>query len=154
MGATLGDKELKIESYKVKVNTLKKFKHILDKKLAEVTQSLQPKDRKIDQLNQHLKELEGEFEKQLVDQRSMEGTIEAKKQYAAILTTEGQKLKEMIKLKDRVITAYTTDLHGLVTSGMEERAWPQEIRRIYHTHVCGEKAGKDRLPLEVMQQHM
>merc|ERR1711972_773773 len=78
--STLSDKEVKIESYKVKVNTLKKFKHILDKRLAEVTHSLQPKDSMIAQLNGNLRELETEFEKQLVDQRNMEGAIEQRKQ--------------------------------------------------------------------------
>merc|ERR1712232_1453973 len=69
--STLADKELKIESYKVKVNTLKKFKHVLDKRLSEVTQSLQPKDEMIAQLNHHLQELESEFEVQLKDQRTL-----------------------------------------------------------------------------------
>merc|ERR1711972_451619 len=59
--STLSDKELKIESYKVKVNTLKKFKHILDKRLAEVTHSLQPKEHLINELNSSLEELEVEF---------------------------------------------------------------------------------------------
>merc|ERR1712151_180742 len=84
----------------------------------------------------------------------MEGSIEQKKQYAAILTTEAQKLRDEIKLKDRIITSYTTDLHGLISSRKEERKWPEEIRRIYHNHVCGDKAGEDRLPLEIMQQQM
>merc|ERR1719253_264273 len=56
--ATLGDKEQRIESYKVKFNTLKKFKHVLDKRLAEVTESLQPKEKLISQLNLHLQEME------------------------------------------------------------------------------------------------
>merc|ERR1719484_81098 len=42
--ATLRDRELQIGAYKVKVNTLKKFKHVLDFRLREVQESLQPKE--------------------------------------------------------------------------------------------------------------
>merc|ERR1719444_680169 len=54
--ATLRDKELEIGAFKVKVNTLKKFKHVLDFRLREVTLSLQPKDETIADLGGKLKE--------------------------------------------------------------------------------------------------
>jgi len=94
--STLRDKELKIETYSIKVNTLKKFKHILDKRLAEVTQSLQPKDHMIDQLNANLKELEAEYEKQR----------------AALTETMNAQIKAKIALEDEkadVILKYNAD---------------------------------------------
>merc|ERR1711959_637971 len=72
---TLEDKNAKIETYKSKVKDLKKFRHILNKELKEVTESLQPKDHMIKQLQNHLSEFEREFEKQLKDQRSKEDII-------------------------------------------------------------------------------
>ncbi|CAE8635468.1 unnamed protein product [Polarella glacialis] len=50
--STLRDKEIRIQSYEVKVKTLKKFKHVLDQRLAKVTEELQPKDHLIEQLHQ------------------------------------------------------------------------------------------------------
>merc|ERR1719387_1376943 len=77
---TLRDKEAKIAAYKVKVNTLKKFKHVLDFRLREVTLSLQPKDQTIAGLQGQLRELEAEFERQLTEQRTMENTIKQQAQ--------------------------------------------------------------------------
>mmetsp|Transcript_56384 Transcript_56384/g.145162 ORF Transcript_56384/g.145162 Transcript_56384/m.145162 type:complete len:1345 (-) Transcript_56384:95-4129(-) len=152
--STLNDKEQRIESYKVKFNTLKKFKHVLDKRLAEVTSSLQPKEKLIEQLNGHLEELEFEFEKQLVDARQMEGAISQKRQQLASLAAECQKLREVIKEKDRLIGRYNYDLHNLITETPDQKVWPQEIRRMYHAYVCGERGGEERLPLEAMQRQM
>lgn len=152
--STLADKEKKIDSYQVKVNKLKKFKHVLDQDLLEVTESLQPKDHMIAQLNDHLKELEVEFEKQLIDQRSIEAAIEQKKQQIDVHTSDAQRLREVIKDKDRIVARFREDVHGLVKGNEDLKKWPQEIRRMYHTHVCGQSNQEDRLPLEDMQQKM
>jgi len=152
--STLHDKGQKIDAYSVKVNTLKKFRHILDQQLREVTQSLEPKDRMIDQLKRHLKELECEFERQLIDQRSMESDIEQKQQQIEFLKKETKQLRGKIKEKDTTVSRFTRDLHNLVTGDIEIRCWPQEIRRIYHVHVCGLTAKQDRLPIEEIQRQM
>merc|ERR1712151_696442 len=125
---TLRDKEMKIESYKVKVNTLKKFKHVLDESLLKVTESMQPKDRRIAQLNEHLRELEGEFERQLTEQRNIEATIEQKSQQIDVLTNEGREIEDAIKEKDRVITRFTQDVYNLVVENTDVKSWPSEIR--------------------------
>jgi len=151
---TLADKEQRIASYKTKEKTLKKFKLVLDQRLAEVTESLQPKDHLIKQLNQDLAELEGEFEKQLADQRTLEGQIEQKKQAAAALSTEGSNLRERIEEKDAMIFRFTNDVNNLVTKQKDLKMWPKEIRRLYHTHVCNDQHSQERLPLEEMQRQM
>lgn len=152
--STLVDKESKIESYQVKVSTLKKFKHVLDKRLKEVTHSLQPKDEMIQQLDKHLTELEKNFEQQLVDHREMESQIDQKKQHIDWLSSEEKKLQETIEEKDRTILRFTSDLNKLVTETPDMRIWPREIRRMYHTHVLGERAAQDRLPVEEVQREM
>jgi len=153
--STLEEKNQKISEYKVKVNTLKKFRHVLDKELREVTETLQPKDLMIDQRNRHLHELEAEFEKQLVDQRNMEDAIDQKKQQIAFLASENERLKGTITEKDRLIGRFTDDLHGLITNQeLDAREWPAEIRKMYHTHVRGEVARQDRLPVEEIQRQM
>jgi len=151
---TLADKEHRIASYKTKEKTLKKFKLVLDQRLAEVTESLHPKDHLIKQLNQDLAELEGEFEKQLVDQRNLEGQIEQQKTAAAVLSTEGSGLLERIEEKDAMIFRFTNDVNNLVTNQKDLKMWPKEIRRLYHTHVCNDRHSEERLPLEEMQQQM
>lgn len=152
--STLVDKESKIESYQVKVSTLKKFKHVLDKRLKEITHSLQPKDEMIQQLDKHLSELEKNFEQQLVDHREMESQIDQKKQHIDWLSSEEKKLQETIEDKDRSILRYTSDLSKLVTETPDMRIWPREIRRMYHTHVLGERAAQDRMPVEEVQREM
>merc|ERR1719444_553903 len=92
--ATLRDKELEIGSYKVKVNTLKKFKHVLDFRLREVTESLQPRDQQIERLNEDLISLEAEFENQLARQHQMESALQQKEVQIAELTAEGGQLQE------------------------------------------------------------
>eukprot|EP00747_Dinoflagellata_sp_TGD_P024616 gnl/TRDRNA2_/TRDRNA2_130676_c0_seq1.p1 gnl/TRDRNA2_/TRDRNA2_130676_c0~~gnl/TRDRNA2_/TRDRNA2_130676_c0_seq1.p1 ORF type:complete len:1115 (-),score=249.91 gnl/TRDRNA2_/TRDRNA2_130676_c0_seq1:22-3366(-) len=152
--STLHDKEAKIDSYKVKVNTLKKFKHVLDKRLREVTQLLEPKDTMIEQLRAHLRELEGEFEKQLTDQRAMEGVLDSKKQQIAFLTSENRELNEQVENCEKKIIRFRTDLHNLITENDDVRKWPAEIRRLYHAHVCGHTSRQDRLALEELQRQM
>eukprot|EP00929_Paragymnodinium_shiwhaense_P070125 TRINITY_DN35496_c0_g1_i2.p1 TRINITY_DN35496_c0_g1~~TRINITY_DN35496_c0_g1_i2.p1 ORF type:complete len:1382 (-),score=399.94 TRINITY_DN35496_c0_g1_i2:118-4263(-) len=152
--SALKEKESKIESYKAKVNTLKKFKHVLDKQLLEVTDSLQPKDHMIHQLNAHLAELESEFEKQLVDQRAIEAQIDKKMQHVAFLTNEGETLRTEVQDKDRIITGFTQDLHSLVTENKDYNSWPREIRKLYHTYVCGHVNREDRLPLEELRRQL
>merc|ERR1719161_1987209 len=54
-----------------------------------------------------------------------------------------------------MISAYTNDLHNLLTGDMDQRLWPTEIRRIYHAHACGEtNAKEERLPAEEMMRQM
>eukprot|EP00927_Polykrikos_kofoidii_P065799 TRINITY_DN61515_c0_g1_i1.p1 TRINITY_DN61515_c0_g1~~TRINITY_DN61515_c0_g1_i1.p1 ORF type:complete len:1359 (-),score=254.25 TRINITY_DN61515_c0_g1_i1:218-4294(-) len=151
---TLKDKEARIETYKEKVNTLKKFKHSLDKGLLEVTESVQPKDHTIAQLNENLHELEAEFEKQLAEQRSLEDQMEQKTHQIMILNAEGKELQSTIKEKDLVISSFTLDLHRLVTDQSDLQKWPQEVRHLYHTHVHGHLNRDDRPPLEDLQQQM
>lgn len=152
--STLSDKEQKVESYKVKVNTLKKFKHVLDKQLAEVTESLEPKEQLITQLSGHLEQLEAEYERQLTEQRAMDSELAQKKHQLMLLGQQSQDLNEVVAEKDRNITHYTHDMHSLVTTQTDLKLWPTEIRRLYHTYVCDDKAGEDRLPLENMQRQM
>merc|ERR1719161_162763 len=70
--AILRERELQIGAFKVKVNTLKKFKHVLDFRLREVQDSLQPKDQMIEHLNEDLINLEAESEKQLAMTHQMD----------------------------------------------------------------------------------
>lgn len=151
---TVQDKEQRIDSYQVKEKALKKFKLVLDQRLQEVTQSLQPKDQLIAQLEQDLAELEGEFERQLMDQRSLEGQIEARKQQVALLTKEASELRYQVQEKDAAIFRFMNDVNNLVTKQKDLKKWPQEIRRLYHTHVCNDERGQVRLPLEEMQRQM
>jgi WD40 repeat protein len=152
---TLEDKNAKIETYKAKVKDLKKFRHILNKDLKEVAESLQPKDRMIKQLQNHLHEFELEFETQLKDQRGKEDMIRQKKQQINFLKSEVQQLQTKIAEKDRTIVRYTNDLHNLVTNPeVLRKDWPAEIRRIYHVHVCGLNVREDTLPLEELQRQM
>merc|ERR1719387_1450131 len=154
---TLRDKEAKIAAYKVKVNTLKKFKHVLDFRLREVTASLQPKDQLLTQMNVQLKELEGEFERQLTEQRTMESQLDTKDQKIQHLTAETNKLRNVVKQREQKIEKFNTDLYSLVNNQTDIRQWPSEIRKMYHEHVQGEKSaggGEDKLPIEELQRQM
>jgi len=152
---TLEDKNAKIETYKGKVKDLKKFRHILNAELKEVTESLQPKDHMIKQLQCHLHEFELEFENQLKDQRAKEDILSQRKQQINFLVSESKRLSARIAEKDRTIVRYTNDLHNLVTNPeLDRKEWPAEIRRIYHVHVCGQNVREDQLPIEEIQRQM
>ncbi|CAE7549687.1 Cfap57 [Symbiodinium natans] len=152
--ATLQDKLTAIEGYKSKQKTLKKFKLLLDQKLAEVSTSLQPKDSLIKKLNQDLTDLETEFERQLLDHRQLEGQIAQRRQKAAILTQETEELKARVREKDAQIRRFTSDVHQVVTEETDLSVWPREIRRLYHQHIDGDLRGQGRLPLEDMMRQM
>ncbi|CAE7781302.1 Cfap57 [Symbiodinium pilosum] len=152
--ATLQDKLVSIESYKAKEKTLKKFKLLLDRKLAEVSTSLQPKDSLIKKLNQDLTDLETEFERQLLEQRHMEAQIDQRKQKAAILAQETEELKAQVREKDAQIYRFTNDVHNLVAEEKDLSVWPREIRRLYHRHIDNDPRGQERLPLEEMLRQM
>lgn len=151
--ATVSEKEQRIEGYKSKERTLKKFKIVLDKKLAEVVESVQPKDSLIQKLNQDLSELESEFERQLTEQRVLEEKIDSRRQHAAILTQEAKGLTDRLAELDAHIYRFRSDVHTLVTL-KDLLEWPQEIRRLYHIHVCEDVHGNQRLPLEEMMRQM
>merc|ERR1719331_100179 len=152
---TLEDKNSKIETYKGKVKELKKFRHVLNAELKEVTESLQPKDHMIGQLQNHLREFEAEFEKQLRDQRDKEDILAQRKQQINFLVSETKRISSKIAEKDRTIVRYTNDLHNLVTNpSLPKNEWPAEIRRIYHVHVCGQNVREDQLPIEEIQRQM
>lgn len=132
--AVLKEKEVEIGTHKAKVNTLKKFKHVLDFRLREVTLSLQPKDHMIQQLNAQLHDLEMEFERQLEVQKQMEVQLKQKGQQSASLVTELSKLKELIKQHDRTIFRFVTDLDALLSEEQDIRQWPAGIRKVYKDH--------------------
>jgi WD40 repeat protein len=151
---TLGEKEKKIENYQQKINKLKKFRHVLDQQLLDVTETLAPKNHLINQLNEHLLELETEFEGQIKEQRSLEEQTQERVQQIDLLASEEKALRGEVTERDRVIARFSNDLHQLVTEVRDVKQWPAEIRRMYHTYVCGEVDYNDRLPLEEAQQHM
>lgn len=152
--STLSDKEMKIDTYSAKVSKLKKFKHVLDSQLLDITDQLEPKNSMIGQLNEHLHELEGEFENQLAIQRSIEGQIDQHMQQIAFLRSEEKDLREEVSDKDRLITRFTEDLHSLVTKCHDVKTWPEGIRKMYHTYVCKQTDTDDRLPIEECQRNM
>merc|ERR1719188_1892847 len=84
----------------------------------------------------------------------MEGTIEQRKQNISNLAAEKKELQEAVKDKDRVINSFTNQLNHLVTEEKDLKLWPGEIRRLYQTHVHGERDLKDRMPLEEAQVQM
>lgn len=133
--AMLREKELAIGGHKAKVNTLKKFKSVLDFRLREVTSSLQPKDDMIKQLTEQHRELEAEFERQLEEQRKMEGVIEGVAKQIEEKAAEGKRLREVAKLRDGIIFRFTEDLRLLATEEQDMRRWPQGILKIYRDHV-------------------
>jgi len=141
--ALLRDRELEIGSYKQKVSTLKKFRHVLDFRLREVAESVQPKDRMIEQHNEQLGELEAELERQLVIHRQMEGTLQQKREQAVAMAAESERLRDAVKHRERSIFRFTTDLHALATEEQDTRLWPQGIRRIYRDHVDPQRIFKD-----------
>jgi WD40 repeat protein len=151
---TLGEKEKKIGNYQQKINKLKKFRHVLDQQLLEVTETLQPKNHLISQLNQHLQELEFEFERQIKEQRGLEEHTQERMQQIDFLKSAEKGLREQVTERDRIIARFTHDLHTLVTDGREVKLWPAEIRRLYHTYVCGHVDHDDRFPIEEAQRHM
>eukprot|EP00439_Symbiodinium_sp_Y106_P022279 s3292_g2.t1 len=152
--ATLQDKLVSIEGYKSKQKTLKKFKLLLDQRLAEVSTSLQPKDSLIKKLNEDLNDLETEFDRQLLEQRQLEAQIVQRRQKAGILAQETEELKAQVREKDAQIRRFTSDVHHLVTEETDLSVWPREIRRLYHQHVEGDLRGQGRLPLEDMLRQM
>jgi len=153
--AALRDKELQIGAQKTKVNTLKKFKHVLDFRLREVTLSLQPKDQMISQLNEQLVELEAEFGRQLEMQHTMEQALQNKCEQVEVLTAEGDHLREVIRQRGRAVQCFTADLHELVTKEQDLREWPEGIKDIYHKHMNPESIAKDeevRVPIEELRR--
>merc|ERR1719456_873510 len=91
--------EKRITDYKQKVSTLKKFKHVLDFRLREVSESLMPKERQIEQLKAQLQDTEAEFEKQLNTQQHLQQTMELRNQKIAQLQEEVKKQESSVKEK-------------------------------------------------------
>eukprot|EP00746_Dinoflagellata_sp_MGD_P164664 gnl/MRDRNA2_/MRDRNA2_93427_c0_seq1.p1 gnl/MRDRNA2_/MRDRNA2_93427_c0~~gnl/MRDRNA2_/MRDRNA2_93427_c0_seq1.p1 ORF type:complete len:1327 (-),score=290.79 gnl/MRDRNA2_/MRDRNA2_93427_c0_seq1:168-4148(-) len=155
--STLNEKEKKISEYKQKVATLKKFRHVLDYRLREVTELLQPKDQKITALTAHLHDLESEFEKQLGEQRNMETVIEQKTQKIHHMTEEQKKLRDTIKSKERIIEKFSSDLYNLVNNQqLDIREWPREIKRMYHEYVSKDDhvSKEDQQSMEELDRQM
>lgn len=141
--STLRDKEMEIGTHKVKVQTLKKFKQVLDFRLREVTDSLKPKEDMIAQLHVQLAALEEEFEKQLEIQSQMESVLETKCQQVADLSAEVEKQKELIRQRERTIFRFSADLHELATGGEDTRNWHIGMKKIWRDHVNPEIFNKD-----------
>merc|ERR1719271_1329816 len=135
--------------------TLKKFKHVLDFRLREVQESLQPKEKMIERLNEDLINLEAEFEKQLAMQHQMESELVEKDEQITALLAEGDKLRETIKLRERRIQLFHTDLYKLVKEEQDVRSWPQCIRVIYRDHMnpeCIAKDAEQSIPMEELRR--
>lgn len=153
--AILREKELQIGAYKVKVNTLKKFKHVLDFRLREVTQSLQPKEHMITQLNEDLVNLESEFENQLYMQHQMESELQKKDVEIKDLHAEGEQMEEALRHRQRRIENFHTDLYKLVKEETDVREWPMCIKRIYRDHMnpeCIAKEAEQNIPMEELRR--
>lgn len=131
----LREKEVEITSFKTKVDTLKKFKHVLDFRLREVTLSLEPKDQMISQLYSQLRELELEFEHHLEAQKQMEDKIAEKALRITELGQEAARLRGVLNQRERTIYRFTNDLHSLTMEETDARQWPKRIRKIYREHM-------------------
>lgn len=142
--ATLRDKEVEIGTHKLKVQTLKKFKHVLDYRLREVTESLIPKEEMISQLHAQLEALEAEFERQLEMQKTMDQVLAKKTSQVAEVTAEVKKQKEELKQRERTMSRYTTDLEALATTNSDTRNWHIGLKKIWQDHVDADKLAPDQ----------
>jgi hypothetical protein len=147
--------EKRIMDYKQKVSTLKKFKHVLDFRLREVSESLMPKERQIEQLKAQLSDLELEFEKQLKIERSLTSQLEQRTQKIQNLQQDAKKTQEQIEQKDKYMDAFTRELHELVHNP-EQREWPGMIKELYRKHVRKERTSttKDTTGVEEITRQM
>ena len=132
--AILKDNQKKIAEYKSKVSTLKKFKHVLDFRLREVSESLQPKERQIANLKQQLMDLEGEFEEQVTQQRDMEYALHSKKQKIQQQSAEMKKYIEAKESSEAVVKKFTNSLYEMV-EGCEIKQWPDRVKVMYQEFV-------------------
>jgi len=76
-------------------------------------------------------------------QKQMEGNLDKKQQQIVALSAEGDKLREVVKQRERTIFRFTTDLHDLVMGEQDQRLWPHGLRKIYRDHVDPERIFKD-----------
>jgi hypothetical protein len=154
--ATLRERELQIGAYKMKVNTLNKFKHVLDFRLREVAQSLQPKDQMIEHLNEDLMKLEAEFEMQLARQHQMVSVLQQKDARIKELQEEGEQLRGVINARQRRIDRFHSDLYDLVQKEQDIRCWPEAMLDIYRDHVNLDSIAKDSenaVPMGELRSH-
>eukprot|EP00928_Gymnodinium_smaydae_P038578 TRINITY_DN26587_c0_g2_i3.p1 TRINITY_DN26587_c0_g2~~TRINITY_DN26587_c0_g2_i3.p1 ORF type:complete len:1029 (+),score=221.22 TRINITY_DN26587_c0_g2_i3:1007-4093(+) len=152
----LREKELEIGTFKGKVNTLSKFKHVLDFRLREVQLSLQPKDRMISKLNEQLRELEKDFENLLGEQRVTEAALAAKSEDVSRLVSDNARLQESITKRERQIGVFTEDLNKLVDEEQDVRFWPRGLVKIYKKHVPQDKSSEhdDDLATQEIQRQI
>jgi len=154
---TLREKELQIGAHKVKVNTLKKFKHVLDFRLREVTLSLQPKDHMIKELNSQLHGLEEEFEKQLEQQSLLEDVLEKKNQEEQKFAAERVHLQDVVKQREHTIEHFREALYNMVNHEVDARKWPPLFKKIHDEHLHQGALAHDKemeLPMKETRRQM
>mmetsp|Transcript_22329 Transcript_22329/g.51150 ORF Transcript_22329/g.51150 Transcript_22329/m.51150 type:complete len:1362 (-) Transcript_22329:80-4165(-) len=154
---TLRDKEMEIGSHKVKVNTLKKFKHVLDFRLREVTLSLQPKDQMIKQLNTQLHAVEEEFDQQHGQKKILEDMLEKKNEQERELLVERVRLQDAVKHREHTIENFREALYTMVNEEVDARRWPGLFKALYEEHFNHDALRHDKemeLPMKETRRQM
>lgn len=133
--------EKRITDYKQKVSTLKKFKYVLDFRLREVSESLMPKERQIEQLKAQIHDFEAEFEKQLAVQQKVQQTLELRNQKIAQLQEEVKKQESFVTERNKRINQFENELYDLVHD-KDQRDWAPHVKELYQKYVKKERTSK------------
>merc|ERR1719247_1582669 len=130
--------EKRIADYKQKVNTLKKFKSVLDFRLREVSESLMPKEKQIETLKNQLQDAENEFESQLEEKKRLKAKMEQKEQKVNLLKMEVKQKEHVISEKEKYIKDFENDLYNIAQT--DPRTWGPPVKKLYHKYVQKERS--------------
>merc|ERR1719409_1417466 len=130
--------EKRLADYKQKVNTLKKFKSVLDFRLREVSESLMPKEKQIETLKTQLQDAENEFETQLEEQKRLKAKMEQKEQKVNLLKMEVKQKEHVIAEKEKYIKDFENDLYTIAQT--DPRTWGPPVKKLYQKYVQKERS--------------
>ncbi len=136
--AMLSEKEKRIFELKQQNKELDKFKYVLDYKVREMRQELEPRDVLISDMRDQIASMDAELEddhrvKQNLERQLKDATLRAKS-----VGGEVGRLRERMGKAESFNRAIVASVHNIVHDlGIKE--WPDAIRTMYH-QFCAEEA--------------
>ncbi|PRP79546.1 WD repeat-containing protein 65 [Planoprotostelium fungivorum] len=138
---TIGQKETRILEIKQKNQELEKYRFVLDFKIEELKEELNPKDIMMNDMRAQIKEMDEELQRTLRSNDQLEILVEDRNLKIDALQRDNKEYRIQVNEKEKLIRMFVEDVHKLY-SDLDSSQWRSGVKQLYQTYVTQDSKRK------------
>jgi chromosome segregation ATPase len=132
--ATINEKEKRIYELKKKNQELDKFKFVLDYKIRELKQQVEPRQQEIVKMRDHIKDMDAELEKYHSSNASLDGMIGVLRGRIDTLQEKNKSTRMKAKQQENAIEGFRGDVQMAVAHILDPSLLREEVVKLVEMH--------------------